>query len=194
MFRTLIARLRITGLVLLLGLGPMAASAEETAPRVRVETSMGALTLELWPAQAPATVENFLAYVDRGFYDGLVFHRVIPGFMIQTGGYDAALGYREPSGNVVNESVGGPPNRRGTIAMARRRNPDSANSQFFVNVTDNPHLDAEDTRPGYTVFGQIVEGMDVVDRIALVPTGVREGMRDVPLEPVIITAMRRVDG
>lgn len=183
---------RLALLTLLLGFAP--ARAEEERPRVHVETSVGSFTVELWPGEAPRTVESFLRYVDRGFYEGLVFHRVIPDFMIQTGGYEADLAYREPAGTVPNESVGGPRNLRGTLAMARRRDPDSADAQFFVNVADNAHLDAEGTRPGYTVFGRVVEGMEVVDAISLVETGVRDGMRNVPLEPITIVGMERVGG
>jgi peptidyl-prolyl cis-trans isomerase A (cyclophilin A) len=188
---------RIVALGLLIAL-PFAASAAADSsaaagnPRVEVTTNLGSFVLELWPAEAPLTVENFLAYVDRGFYDGLVFHRVIPDFMIQAGGYDAAMDYREPMGPVRNESVGGPRNLRSTIAMARQRNPDSADAQFFVNVKDNGHLDADGQRPGYTVFGQVVAGMDIVDRISLVRTGVRAGMRDVPLQPVVIESAARL--
>ena len=181
---------RLALLTLLLGLAP--ARAEEGNPRVRVETSVGSFTVELWPGEAPRTVESFLRYVDRDFYEGLVFHRVIPDFMIQTGRYEADLAYREPAGTVPNESVGGARNLRGTLAMARRRDPDSADAQFFVNVSDNAHLDADGTRPGYTVFGRVVAGMEVVDAISLVETGVRDGMRDVPLEPVTIVEVERV--
>ena len=183
---------RLVLLTLLFGFTP--ARAKEENPRVRVETSAGSFTVELWPGEAPRTVESFLRSVDRDFYEGLVFHRVIPDFMIQTGGYEADLAYREPAGTVPNESVGGPRNLRGTLAMARRRDPDSADTQFFVNVADNAHLDAEGTRPGYTVFGRVVEGMEVVDAISLVETGVREGMRNVPLEPITIVEMERVGG
>lgn len=169
-----------------------AATAADTAPRVQIDTSLGSFEVELWPAQAPQTVANFLEYVDRAFYDGLVFHRVIADFMIQGGGYDAAFEFREPSGRVANESVGGPRNARGTLAMARQRHPDSADAQFFVNVAANAHLDADGSRPGYTVFGRVTRGMDVVDRISLVETGTRNGMRDVPLEHVIIESVRRL--
>ncbi len=188
------ALLRIAAFMLLTAL-PLAGAAEAASaanPRVEVTTNLGSFVLELWPEEAPLTVENFLKYVDRGFYDGLVFHRVISDFMIQAGGYDAAMEYREPVGQIRNESVGGPRNLRSTIAMARQRNPDSADAQFFVNVSDNGHLDADGQRPGYTVFGQVVAGMDIVDRISLVRTGVRAGMRDVPLEPVVIESAARV--
>jgi cyclophilin family peptidyl-prolyl cis-trans isomerase len=164
----------------------------EPAERVRIETSKGVVVVDLLPQQAPATVASFLRHVDARFYDGLVFHRVIPGFVIQAGGYDATLAYREPLGRVANESVGGLANERGTLAMARTSDPDSATSQFFVNLRDNDSLDAIGPRPGYTVFGRVVEGMPVVEEISLVPTTVREGMADVPVEPVVIQSIRRV--
>lgn len=185
-------------LLCLLLLAPLCAplgAAETTNPLVRLQTSLGAVTIELLPEQAPRSVQNFLGYVEQGFYEGLVFHRVIEDFMVQTGGFDAELTYRDPTlGRVRNESVGGPLNLRGTVAMARQRNPDSADSQFFINVGDNPHLNADGQRPGYTVFGRVVEGMDVVDRISLVRTGRREGMYDVPLESIVIEAVTRLDG
>lgn len=188
------ALLRIAALTLLtvLPFTSAAQGADGANPRVEVSTNLGEFVIELWPEEAPITVENFLKYVDRGFYDGLLFHRVIPDFMIQAGGYDVAMDYHEPIGQIRNESVGGPRNLRSTVAMARQRNPDSADSQFFVNVRDNRHLDADGQRPGYTVFGQVVAGMDIVDRISLVRTGVRSGMRDVPLEPVVIESAARV--
>lgn len=184
-----------------LSLAPNAASARTSADagsvanpvRVQFETSMGAFTVELWPDEAPLTVKNFLGYVRRGFYEGLVFHRVIEGFMIQTGGYTADLEYREPVGRVPNESVGGPRNLRGTLAMARQRNPDSADSQFFINLADNRHLDADGSYPGYTVFGRVVKGMDVVERIAHVPTNTQDGFQDVPVKPVVIEHVTRID-
>ncbi|HSG89931.1 MAG TPA: peptidylprolyl isomerase [Pseudomonadales bacterium] len=161
--------------------------------QVRIETSFGDMIVELWPREAPYTVRNFLKYVDRGFYDGLIFHRVIPDFMIQTGGYDAELEYRAPAGRVPNESVGGPRNLRGTLAMARQRSPDSADSQFFVNIADNAHLDADGMRPGYTVFGRVLRGMEVADRIARVRTSVQADFRDVPVTPIVIEGVSRLD-
>lgn len=181
-------RLLLTALLTALLAGPVTA-ADEVRPRVTLVTGMGEMVLELWPEEAPETVAHFLEHVDRGHYTGLIFHRVIPGFVIQTGGYEPGLEYREPAGTVVNESVGGPRNLRGTLAMARLRDPDSADAQFFVNLQDNPHLDADDDRPGYTVFGRVVEGLEVAEAIAAVPTGIRDGMRDVPLEPVVIEAV-----
>lgn len=169
------------------------AADDNAAPRVIFETSAGNFEAELFPEQAPITVDNFLDYVDAGFFDGLIFHRVIADFMIQTGGYTPDLRLREHNANIINESVGGPSNLRGTLSMARRDYPHSANSQFFINVRDNQRLDAQRSRPGYAVFGRVVAGMDVVDAISVVATGVRERMADVPLEDVVIHRVRRAD-
>lgn len=165
------------------------AGPEVKGPRVLLETSMGDITLGLYPDQAPLSVANFLAYVEAGHYDGLVFHRVMPDFMIQAGGHEADLtmraGSREP---IRNESDNGLSNARGTIAMARTSAPHSASAQFFINHVDNPSLDygARPDEWGYAVFGRVLEGMDVVDAIAAVPTGAVGGMQNVPVEPVII--------
>jgi cyclophilin family peptidyl-prolyl cis-trans isomerase len=178
---------RVAGLLLLL-CTPVVSAAE----RVEIETSKGVIAVDLFTEQAPATVANFLRHVDARFYDGLVFHRVVPGFVIQGGGYEASFAAREPLGKVLNESRSGPGNARGTLAMARTNDPDSATSQFFVNLVDNPNLDARAGRPGYTVFGRVSEGMAVVDAIGRVPTSARQGLTDVPVEPVVILAIRRV--
>lgn len=162
--------------------------------RVRIETSAGEIVLTLLPERAPATVKNFLAHVNAGFYEGLVFHRVIANFVIQTGGYDAAMHYREPLGTVVNESANGLHNDRGTVAMARLDDPDSADAQFFINVRNNPHLDATSGKPGYTVFARVVEGMDVVEAIELAETTIRNGMAGVPVEPIVIRRMGVEEG
>ncbi|MGI9324142.1 MAG: peptidylprolyl isomerase [Pseudomonadales bacterium] len=166
-----------------------AASSER--PVVQVQTNLGGFAIELQPQQAPVTVANFLARVDEQFYDGLIFHRVIPNFMIQAGGYDADLTYSEPPATVVNESHNGLRNRKATVAMARLNDPDSASTQFFINVKDNRHLDPQRGRPGYTVFGQVVDGWDTVVQIELVDTGRRDGMAGVPEKPVIIESIRR---
>ena len=163
------------------------------APLVEIVTSVGTIKVRLQPNRAPRTVANFLALVDERFYDGLVFHRVVKGFVVQAGGHDAELNPRPAPRSVVNESVGGLANTRGTLAMARRADPDSADTQFYVNLRDSPSLDAKGGKPGYTVFGRVVAGMDVVERIAEVETGTRLGMRDVPLEAVVIASARRVD-
>lgn len=158
-------------------------------PRVRVETSKGAFVIELAEDKAPATVANFLAYVRSGFYDGTIFHRVIPDFMIQGGGLTAALDRKPTRPPIANEAGNGMSNLRGTVAMARTSDVNSATSQFFVNLVDNTFLDHRDDSPrgfGYCVFGRVVEGMDVVDTIAAVPTHQAHGMADVPVEPVVI--------
>ncbi|MFX3657589.1 MAG: peptidylprolyl isomerase [bacterium] len=191
------ARIRLWSLtaLLLTALMPgtaVSAADEEAAPRVRLTTSVGVIDLELLPDRAPRTVANFLRLVDDGFYDGLIFHRIIANFVIQAGGYDAAMAYREPPGTVANESFNGLKNLRGTVAMARLADPDSADSQFFINVNDNAHLDATPGQPGYTVFARVVDGMDVVTDIELVDTGRRAGMVGVPEAPVVIESARRL--
>jgi cyclophilin family peptidyl-prolyl cis-trans isomerase len=161
------------------------------AERVVLETNRGAIELELDTRKAPATVANFLKYVDAGFYDGLIFHRVLANFVIQAGGYDASMHYREPGPPIANESFNGLHNSKGTIAMARQDDPDSAEAQFYINVRDNPSLDASPGKPGYTVFGRVIAGMDVVEDIELTQTHVVDGMAGVPVEPVVITKARR---
>ena len=166
-----------------------AAAAEEKAPRVRLETTMGNIVVELDAARAPKSVENFVAYVDDGFYDGTIFHRVIEDFMIQGGGFTPELSRKPARAPIRNEADNGLKNTRGSIAMARTRDPHSATAQFFINVVDNPGLDftAPNERGfGYAVFGRVVEGMDVVDRIRTQPTGVRGRYRDVPESPIVI--------
>lgn len=166
--------------------------AVQQRPVVEIETDLGAITVELRPQRAPRTVANFLALVDDGFYDGLVFHRVIDGFMIQAGGLDADMKPRPAPRTVPNESIGGLLNERGTIAMARTADPDSADTQFYINMKDSTHLNASGETPGYTVFGRVTTGLDVVDRIGAVPTGTIGGRADVPLEPVTMITVRRV--
>ncbi|MEM8766993.1 MAG: peptidylprolyl isomerase [Pseudomonadota bacterium] len=153
---------------------------------MRLETNLGNIDLELYPERAPETVANFLARVDEGFYDGLIFHRVVAGFVIQAGGYDHKLTYRPPPATVANESVGGLRNEKYTVAMARLADPDSADTQFFINVKHNPHLDATGDKPGYTVFARVIDGDYVVTTIELVDTGIEAGMAGVPEEDVII--------
>jgi cyclophilin family peptidyl-prolyl cis-trans isomerase len=171
---------------------PQQSPASAAPPKVELETSKGTIVIELAPGAAPESVENFLGYVDDGFYDGLIFHRVIAGFVIQGGGYDGEMTYRQPRGTVANESHNGLRNDRGTIAMARLSDPDSASSQFYFNVADNHHLNAQPAQPGYTVFGRVVDGMEVLDRIELVDTTVRAGMPGVPETPVVIERARRL--
>ncbi len=163
-------------------------------PTVRLETSLGDIRVELFTEDAPVSAANFLSYVDSGFYEGLVFHRVIPGFMVQAGGYEPDISERPVTGDtIVNESDNGLKNLRGTVAMARLPTPHSARSQFFINLVDNASLN-HGTEPGewgYAVFGKVIEGMDVVDEIARQPTG-RAGMfQDVPLETIVIRAAKR---
>lgn len=162
------------------------AAASSLQPRVRVETTAGAFVIEVDAVRAPLTAENFLRYVRDGFYDGLIMHRVIPNFVVQGGGYTADYGPRTTAAAIVNESGNGLSNARGTVGMARGETPHSATSQFYVNVNDNPGLNPLPTRWGYTVFGQVVEGMEVVDGMAYAPTGVRSGFADTPLEPIVI--------
>lgn len=167
---------------------------EAPNPSVEIATSVGTMTVELWPDKAPLTVANFLERVDEGFYDGLIFHRVIAGFVIQAGGFDANMNYREAPSTVDNESNNGESNLQWTIAMARGGDPDSAGAQFYINVSDNTNLDAAPGRPGYTVFGKLTAGEDVAGEIEFVATGVTAGMPYVPREPVTILSTRRVSG
>ena len=161
---------------------------------VVLETSLGNITLELDADKAPLTVANFLAYVDSGHYDGTIFHRVIDGFMIQGGGFNRYMLQKPTQAPIKNEAANGLQNKRGTIAMARTSVVDSATSQFFINVVDNPFLDFKSPDPrgyGYCVFGEVVSGMDVVDQIKAVRTGVKNGMADVPLQTVEILSAER---
>ena len=161
----------------------------DAGPRARVETSKGTFVLELDSANAPATVENFVAYAEDGFFDGTIFHRVIPGFMIQGGGFTPDLVKKDTKAPIRNEANNGVANARGTVAMARTGDPHSATAQWFVNTVDNTFLNhtAESSRGwGYAVFGRVVEGMEVVDAISSVPTGVQGRMQDVPKEPVLL--------
>ena len=158
------------------------------APKVLLKTSLGDITIELYPDKAPKSVENFLAYVKSGFYDGTVFHRVIANFMIQGGGFTKDLHQKPTRAAIVNESKNGLSNLRGSVAMARTQDPNSATAQFFINTVDNPRLDySSDASPGYAVFGKVVAGSDVVDKIKAIPTGAQGPFRsDVPTTPVVI--------
>ncbi|WP_312246750.1 peptidylprolyl isomerase [Stutzerimonas nitrititolerans] len=161
-------------------------------PRVLLNTSMGEIELELEAEKAPISVENFLGYVERGFYDGTVFHRIIPGFMIQGGGFDEGLNQKPTRQPIKNEADNGLHNVRGTVAMARTQNINSATSQFFINHRDNDFLDHGSRDFGYAVFAKVVRGMDVVDQIAQVPTGNRTMMQNVPLQPVKIVSAKKL--
>lgn len=146
-------------------------AAADSSKKVRISTDIGDMMIELYPEKAPLTVENFLTYVNSGFYNGTIFHRALPNFMIQTGGFTWDFQKKKTLPEISNESVGGLRNLYGTLAMARTNDPDSADSQFFINVKTNPHLDAEKDKPGYTVFGKVIEGMDVAIRISRLPQG-----------------------
>jgi peptidyl-prolyl cis-trans isomerase A (cyclophilin A) len=160
-------------------------------PVVTVKTSLGSFDLELDAKRAPGTVENFLQYVDSGFYDGTVFHRVIPGFMIQGGGFDAAMKQKPTRAPIKNEAANGVKNETGTAAMARTNDPNSATAQFFINLVDNEFLNHGSRDFGYAVFARVSSGMDVVQKIAAAPTGSRGGHQNVPLEAVTIESIRR---
>ncbi len=177
----------------------ISAWAEPTAPTqksgagnmtvVIMETSKGPITLELDGNKAPITTANFVSYVKDGFYNGTIFHRVISGFMIQGGGFEADMSQKSTKAPIKNESTNGLGNKRGTIAMARTNNPDSATAQFFINLVDNGFLDGTSYKPGYAVFGKVTSGMGVVDQIAAVNTGRRGPYGDVPVEPVMIKSV-----
>lgn len=169
------------------------AQAQTKNINILIDTSMGQIEAELYADKAPITVTNFLEYVNSRFYDGLVFHRIIPGFMIQGGGMTSDMKEKETRNPIKIESDNGLKNTRGSLAMARTQIPDSATSQFFINIVDNPFLDfkAKTTAGyGYAVFGKVTKGMDVVDNIAKVQTGTRGFHEDVPLSPVIIRSIK----
>lgn len=159
---------------------------------VKFETSLGDFTVELFNDDAPVTVANFLQYVDDGHFDGTIFHRVIPGFMIQGGGFTADMKQKPTRKPIENEAANGVKNLRGSLSMARTNDINSASSQFFINLVDNDFLDHQGPRNfGYAVFGRVVTGLDVIDAIAAVKTGRKAGHDDVPAEPVSVTAARR---
>jgi peptidyl-prolyl cis-trans isomerase A (cyclophilin A) len=159
---------------------------------IRFETSHGPFTVELFPKEAPVTVENFLRYVDDGFFDGTIFHRIVPGFVIQGGGLTADFSNKKTRAAISNEAMNGLKNTRGSLSMARTSDVNSATSQFFVNLADNAFLDNSARDYGYAVFGRVTDGMEVIDKIARVGTGRRNGYTDAPLEDVIITSARRL--
>jgi cyclophilin family peptidyl-prolyl cis-trans isomerase len=161
-----------------------AVGAEPT--QVKVETSAGDFVIQLDAERAPLSVANFLKYVSDGFYDGTVFHRVVNGFVIQGGGYTTEFALKTPGPALVNESGNGLSNRRGSVAMARTGEPHSADAQFFVNLADNVALDPKPTRWGYAVFGEVIQGLEVVDEIGHRATSSKVGMQDVPVEPIVI--------
>nr|WP_245959582.1 peptidylprolyl isomerase [Orbus hercynius] len=159
-----------------------------------METTAGNIEIELNSEQAPITTENFLTYVNNGFYNGLTFHRVIPNFMIQGGGADDQLNFKTPKAPIKNEADNGLKNDRGTIAMARTSAADSATSQFFINVVDNDFLNYQSpANYGYAVFGKVTQGMDVVDKIASVPTDRKGPHQNVPVDPIYITKVSVIE-
>lgn len=181
----------LLGLGACLSMSAVAGQATAEKPVVVLDTSLGAITLELYPDKAPISVKNFLEYIDEGFYDNLVFHRVMPGFMVQGGGMTDQIvpkpvGKHQP---IKNESGNGLSNVPGTIAMARMDDPGSATCQFFINHGNNANLD--NYHGGYAVFGKVIDGMDVVDKIAKVPTTTRSPYENVPLKPVYIKSAKR---
>lgn len=168
-----------------------AVTAEARNPAVIMETSMGNVKLELYEKEAPISVKNFLAYVTSGFYSGTIFHRVMNGFMIQGGGFTTDFKQKSTKTPIKNEAGNGLKNQRGTIAMARTGAPDSATAQFFINVVNNDMLNRPNPDGfGYAVFGKVVEGMNVVDRIKAVKTGISHGMADVPEQQVVIKSIK----
>jgi len=186
----------IASLLLVLTLLPTLPAAADEAVRVRIATTAGDIDLELYPEQTPATVANFLRYVDEGFYSGTIFHRVIAGFMIQGGGLSGKLEPKPTHDPVSNEADKGLTNEVGTIAMARTSDPHSATAQFFINTADNDFLNHSAPTLsgwGYAAFGRVVEGMAVVRKIEQSATGSFKGHRDVPKQPITITAVSRLD-
>ena len=159
---------------------------------IRFQTTLGDFTIELYPKEAPVTVENFERYVREEFFDGLIFHRVIPGFVIQGGGLTPDMSQKDNHAPIKNEATNGLKNERGSLSMARTNDINSATSQFFVNLKDNDFLDHKPGSYGYAVFAKVVDGMDVIDAIAAVKTGRRRGHDDVPVEDVTIISAREV--
>ena len=184
------------------GSAPPADDTEESSdvavgyPRVELSTSIGTIQIELYPDKAPITVENFLVYVTEGFFDGTIFHRVVPGFVIQGGGFTPEMVEKDTRAPIENEASNGVRNLRGTICMARTSDPHSATSQFFINTKDNPALDHRGRSLrgwGYAVFGRVTEGMEVVEAIERVPRGRKNEHDDVPVDPIIIEKARLLD-
>ena len=163
------------------------------ATMIRFETSLGSFTVELFDKEAPISARNFRDYVDAGFFDGTIFHRVIPGFVIQGGGFTPEMQQKKTRSPITNEASNGLKNRRGTLSMARTNDPHSATSQFFVNLVDNAFLDPGRGGAGYAVFGCITDGMSVIDTIAASKTGRKAGHDDVPLEPVVVVSATAAD-
>lgn len=181
--------------LMLLGLclAGTAFAAEGGNPQLLIETNLGNVKVELFQKEAPISVKNFLEYAKTGLYNGTIFHRVIPGFMIQGGGFTSTMVQKPTKAPIKNEATNGLKNERGTLAMARTNVVDSATSQFFINVANNEFLNHRGNNPnsyGYAVFGKVLSGMDVVDKIATTPTGFQYGMADVPTTPVVIKSVK----
>jgi len=175
------------------GVGPVSAQEKSGNPMVLVKTSMGSFKIELFPKEAPITVANFLNYVDKKFYDGTIFHRVIPGFVVQGGGFDTKMMNKATLPPIKNEATNGLKNLKGTLSMARTSDINSATSQFFINLVDNAALDhMSAAQYGYAVFGKVVEGMDVVEKMAAVKTTSKGPNQDVPETPIVVESMTRV--
>ena len=179
------------GVAIAIGSIFMTAEPVHSEPSVVLSTTLGEITIELYPEKAPVTVENFLAYVDAGFLDKTIFHRVIPGFVLQGGGFTEKMEQKKTRPPIKNEAENGLKNNRGTLSMARTSDINSATSQFFINLKDNSSLDHGTRDFGYAVFAKVTAGMDVVDKIAVVPTGNRGMFQDVPVKAVIIQSARR---
>lgn len=172
--------------------GDSAASEAGERPRVLFETSLGPVTIELYPDRAPVTVANFLAYVDSGFYDGTLFHRVVPNFVVQGGGFDTRYEQKPTRKPIANEAGNGLANRRGTLSMARTADPNSATSQFFINLVDNRSLNRGPGGAGYAVFGEVIKGMEIVDQMVAAPQGAHRGVFvNAPNEPIVIVRAKR---
>jgi peptidyl-prolyl cis-trans isomerase B (cyclophilin B) len=188
-----VKRLAIFTLFAVFALTAAVPAQDKKNPVVVMDTSMGTIKIELFADKAPITVKNFLQYVDDKFYDGTIFHRVIADFMIQGGGFTPGLNQKKTREAIKNEAGNGVSNVRGTLAMARTPNPDSATAQFFINVKDNTRLDRSGDSAGYAVFGKVIDGMAVVDKIKAVQTGNQGGHGDVPVQDVVIKSVRRAD-
>ncbi|SDH93845.1 peptidyl-prolyl cis-trans isomerase A (cyclophilin A) [Pseudomonas panipatensis] len=187
---TLFKRLLLAACTLVLATSALAA--DPAKPHVLLSTTLGEVELELDATKAPISVKNFLGYVDSGFYNGTIFHRVIPGFMVQTGGFTEKMQEKDTQAPIKNEADNGLLNTRGTLAMARTSEVNSATSQFFINLTDNDFLNHGQRDFGYAVFGKVVRGMGVVDMIAKAPTGNSGMFQDVPKEPIVILSAKRL--
>ena len=160
---------------------------------IRFETSLGDFTIEFFEKEAPVSVANFLSYIDDAYFDGTIFHRIVPGFVIQGGGFTADMAQKKTKAPIKNEADNGLKNSRGTLSMARTNDINSATSQFFVNLKDNDFLDHSRGNFGYAVFAKVTAGMDVIDKIAAVATGRKQGFDDVPVETVTMKSVRRTD-